>query len=136
MKLDSLVQLHEEVRIIYVVDGYEATLTTGDGRLNVACAKEESILEAIVKLEAVLHLTPNLSISTIRKGVTNKKVLSRQLIHQKRVDMILEIDKLKSCRISAINQHDGQSCDLYEHQLVEARAKLELLTELAEYEEL
>jgi hypothetical protein len=52
MILDDAVQLHEVIRIIYVVDGYEATLYTHDESTPVCGCKGDTIDEAIDKLKA------------------------------------------------------------------------------------
>ena len=53
--IDDLVQLHEGIEIIYVVDGYEARLYTHDGYKLVASANGNSILEALKVLEQFLE---------------------------------------------------------------------------------
>lgn len=50
-KLEELCQLHEEIRIVYVVDGYSAELWTHDGDTLVMTAKADSIAEALQLLE-------------------------------------------------------------------------------------
>lgn len=50
MILDKLVQLHENVTIIYVVDGYNAILYRRDGYDRVVEAKGQTILEALINL--------------------------------------------------------------------------------------
>lgn len=47
MTLEDILGLHEEIEIIYVVDGYEATLLTGDGARRVRTVKADTVLEAI-----------------------------------------------------------------------------------------
>lgn len=51
MTLDDLVQLHEEIRIVYVVDRYQAELTTDDGDRLVAVARGLTLQHALRVLE-------------------------------------------------------------------------------------
>lgn len=48
--LESKVQLHQQVEIIYVVDGYVATFLDRDGNREVADAHAPTILQALVEL--------------------------------------------------------------------------------------
>jgi len=52
--LDAAVGLHEGVELIYVVDGYEASLTTHDGATVKASAWGETIMDALVALGRTL----------------------------------------------------------------------------------
>jgi hypothetical protein len=49
-ELERFVQLHENVRIIYIVDGYQATLETRDGNIDVLSAEAETIPDALAEL--------------------------------------------------------------------------------------
>lgn len=49
--LESKVQLHERVEIIYVVDGYEAVFLDRDGDRRVCLAWGETILQALLTLQ-------------------------------------------------------------------------------------
>lgn len=48
--------MHEEVTIIYVVDGYEASLTTDDCQKELARACGDTIAEALLALEVEVSL--------------------------------------------------------------------------------
>lgn len=63
-KLDELCQLHEQIRVIYVVDGYLAQLFTAEGDRLAVQAYGESVTEAISNLETILT----------ERGVTLKDV--------------------------------------------------------------
>lgn len=63
-KLDELCQLHEEIRVIYVVDGYLAQLFTAEGDRLATKAYGESVTEALGNLETILT----------ERGVTLKDV--------------------------------------------------------------
>jgi hypothetical protein len=54
LNLDTALQLHEEIRIIYVVDGYVAELRTGYGDIPVCEAKGETVVEALTSLQNVI----------------------------------------------------------------------------------
>lgn len=51
--LDAKIQLHEELRIYYVVDGYVAVYSTSDGNRDVIEARGETVWEAIRNLNRV-----------------------------------------------------------------------------------
>lgn len=53
--LDDFIGLHEDVTIIYVVDGYEATLNAEDGRSVVATGRGETVAAASQDLRAKLN---------------------------------------------------------------------------------
>lgn len=56
-KIDSRLQLHQELIIIYVVDGYLATLRNEDGYGNdviIAEGKGDNIKDALINLENIL----------------------------------------------------------------------------------
>lgn len=57
--LDSWVGLHEEIQIIYVVDGYEAILYSQDGQRR-AYAHGKTIGAALLALETEMESGPNL----------------------------------------------------------------------------
>lgn len=52
--MDSAIQLHESVEVIYVVDGYQATFFTGDGDVEVCEAHGRTVLGAMNNLDAKL----------------------------------------------------------------------------------
>lgn len=58
MVLDEAIQLKEHIEIIYVVDGYEATITTSERSVLVGCG--ETVLEAIAALEKKLESVDSL----------------------------------------------------------------------------
>lgn len=49
--LEDRLGLHEDIKIIYVVDGYEAEMLTDDGQTHVACGRGETIRAALDDLE-------------------------------------------------------------------------------------
>lgn len=53
--IENCCQLHEEIRIIYIVDGYDVVLSTMDGQREYANAQGPSILEALAKLNVMLQ---------------------------------------------------------------------------------
>lgn len=53
--LDECCQLHEAIRLIYVVDGFQASLETDDGDRDVATARGESIEAALSALDSALE---------------------------------------------------------------------------------
>ena len=52
--LDDKIGLHEEVRIIYVVDGYEAQFLIKDGDETLITAKGDTVIEALQELEELM----------------------------------------------------------------------------------
>lgn len=52
--LDDKIGLHEEVRIIYVVDGYEAQFLIHDGDETLITAKGDTVIEALQELEKLM----------------------------------------------------------------------------------
>jgi hypothetical protein len=54
--LEARLGLHEELSIIYVVDGYQATLLTSDGAVALAAASGPTIAEALNRLSDVLRV--------------------------------------------------------------------------------
>lgn len=56
--LDIRIQLHEYVTIIYVVDGFEATLNTQDGRRPSFTARGTTPMDTLQKLVVMLKDTP------------------------------------------------------------------------------
>lgn len=63
--LDRLCQLHESIEIIYVVDGYSATLIVGDDGWPFVERTGPTIQEALVNLDAALE---GVSLDFIRGG--------------------------------------------------------------------
>lgn len=53
-KLENILGLHEEIQIIYVVDGYEATLYKDDGDTEVIRVHSETIDGALQLLNDTL----------------------------------------------------------------------------------
>lgn len=51
--LDAKVQLHEEIRVYYVVDGYVAVYSGQDGNRDLTEARGETVWEALVNLNKV-----------------------------------------------------------------------------------
>lgn len=50
-KLEKLLNLHQEISIIYIVDGYEAILYTNNMRYKLTKAQGATIYEALANLE-------------------------------------------------------------------------------------
>ena len=50
--IETLLQLHEQIEIIYVVDGYEAKLATSDGDISVHAAHGKTVAEALERLNS------------------------------------------------------------------------------------
>lgn len=46
--------LHEELTVVYVVDGYEASLTSADGNVTVASVKATTLSSALYLLAGIL----------------------------------------------------------------------------------
>ena len=53
--IQNCISLHEEVRIIYVVDGYEAAISVGDGAKDLFCTEGKTVEEALKNLDNVLQ---------------------------------------------------------------------------------
>lgn len=72
--LECMVQLHESVNVIYVVDGYRAELTTNDNMLQiVAVAEGKTIIGALLKLARILEKA-NISLREMRKLKEGEKI--------------------------------------------------------------
>lgn len=56
--IDRCVQLHQQIRIIYVVDGYLAYYEIYDGNKTERAARGDTIQEALTNLEKSLALKP------------------------------------------------------------------------------
>ena len=50
-----LLQLHEHLQVLYLVDHYEAHLLLGDGDVPGVRATGKSIMEALLNLDEILH---------------------------------------------------------------------------------
>jgi hypothetical protein len=59
LRIESLLGLHAELRVIYVVDGYEAALDSQDGRVEVARGKGRTLPEALADLDRILSTHPH-----------------------------------------------------------------------------
>lgn len=57
--IDRLVQLHEEIRIIYLVDCYEASLNLTDGQVKGTSARGATVQEALDNLTELLANVEN-----------------------------------------------------------------------------
>lgn len=57
-ELTERVQLHEDIKIYYVVTGYIASLYTNDETKELACAEGTTIAEALMELEKKAAMLP------------------------------------------------------------------------------
>ena len=66
-EITRLLQLHERLEILYVVDGYLATFSTADGDRTIAEVHGETIAQALVNLEEELKKANYIDVYELRK---------------------------------------------------------------------
>ena len=72
------VGLHEEVTIIYVVDGFEALLYTSEGDHLVKTCKGRTVSEALANLDQEVSLMTHESRQQLIQRAENRPLLSRE----------------------------------------------------------
>lgn len=76
--LENFLQLHENINIIYLVDGYRATLYTKDGNAEVTSAEGTNIIEALINLKNKMVRSGLLDVYEMRERAKTEEKLKQK----------------------------------------------------------
>lgn len=78
VNIDNLLQLHEDIQIIYVVDGYEALFLNQNGMRGVRTCKAKSVREAFEGLCEIMEQDFK-TLEDVRLCKDNKEIVRSEL---------------------------------------------------------